>query len=166
MKKLIFLIGICLSGGVSNSFAQSGSNNTSLTHLLNNYYEIKSALVNSDAAKAASAATSFVNAAKSVDMKALSENDRKALIAVQEKLKADAQSIASSGKIEGQRTAFASLSGNIYALAKSLKLSEDKIYQQYCPMKKMYWLSNEAAIKNPYYGNSMLTCGKLTDTLK
>ncbi len=89
MKKLILLIGICLSGTVSSLFAQSGSNNTSLTHLLNNYYEIKNALVNSDAAKASSSATSFVNAAKSVDMKALSENDRKTLIAVQEKLKAD-----------------------------------------------------------------------------
>ena len=82
MKKLILLIGICLSGAVTSLFAQSGSNNTNLASLLNNYYEIKSALVNSDAAKAASAATSFVNAEKSVDMKALSENDRKALIAV------------------------------------------------------------------------------------
>ena len=166
MKKLILLIGIYLSVAVTSLFAQSGSNNTNLASLLNNYYEIKSALVNSDAAKAASAATGFVNAAKSVDMKALSENDRKALIAVQEKLKADAQSIASSDKIDAQRKAFASLSGNIYTLAKSVKLSADKIYQQYCPMKKMYWLSDEAAIKNPYYGKTMLTCGNVTDTLK
>jgi len=166
MKKLILLIGICLSGTVPSLFAQSGSNNTSLTHLLNNYYEIKNALVNSDAAKAASAATSFVNAAKSVDMKALSENDRKAFMVVQENLKADAQSIASSDKTDVQRKAFASLSGNIYTLAKSVNLSADKIYQQYCPMKKMYWLSDEAAIKNPYYGKTMLTCGNVTDTLK
>lgn len=166
MKKLILLIGICLSASISNSFAQSGSNNTSLALLLKNYYEIKSALVNSDAANAASAATGFVNAAKSIDIKALSENDRKTFIAVQEKLKADAQSITSTGKIETQRKAFASLSGNIYALAKSVKLSADKIYQQYCPMKKMYWLSDEAAIKNPYYGKAMLTCGNVTDTLK
>lgn len=166
MKKLILLIGICLSVAVPNSFAQIGSNNTGLSSLLNNYYEIKNALVNSDAAKSASAATSFVNAAKSVDMKALAENDRKAFMVVQEKLKADAQSIASSDKIDAQRKAFASLSGNIYTLAKSVKLSAAKIYQQYCPMKKMYWLSNEAAIKNPYYGKTMLTCGNVTDTLK
>jgi len=33
-------------------------------------------------------------------------------------------------------------------------------------MKKTYWLSNEAAIKNPYYGNAMLNCGNVTDTMK
>lgn len=166
MKKLIFLIGLCLSGGISDTFAQNGSNNAALSPLLNNYYEIKNALVNSDAAKTSASATRFVNTAKLVDLKTLSENDRKSFVAVLEKLKADAQSIASSNKIDAQRTAFASLSGNIYTLAKSAKLSEDKIYQQYCPMKKVYWLSDEAAVKNPYYGKTMLTCGKVTDTLK
>jgi len=33
-------------------------------------------------------------------------------------------------------------------------------------MKKAYWLSSEAAIKNPYFGNAMLACGKITETLK
>ena len=28
------------------------------------------------------------------------------------------------------------------------------------------WLSEEQAIKNPYYGSSMLTCGKITETIK
>jgi hypothetical protein len=33
-------------------------------------------------------------------------------------------------------------------------------------MKKASWLSSEAAIKNPYFGSAMLTCGKVTATLK
>jgi len=33
-------------------------------------------------------------------------------------------------------------------------------------MKDAYWLSNETAIKNPYYGSRMLTCGSVKDTLK
>jgi len=33
-------------------------------------------------------------------------------------------------------------------------------------MKKSSWLSNDTSIKNPYYGSSMLTCGKVTGTLK
>jgi Cu(I)/Ag(I) efflux system membrane fusion protein len=28
------------------------------------------------------------------------------------------------------------------------------------------WLSTEESIKNPYYGQSMLTCGEVTDTIK
>ncbi|MAQ74933.1 MAG: hypothetical protein CL613_01215 [Aquimarina sp.] len=31
-------------------------------------------------------------------------------------------------------------------------------------MKKAYWLSKEKDIKNPYYGSSMLTCGKVAET--
>jgi hypothetical protein len=51
-------------------------------------------------------------------------------------------------------------------MAKGVKLSSEPIYQQYCPMKKAAWLSNESAVKNPYYGSSMLTCGNVTDTIK
>jgi hypothetical protein len=32
-------------------------------------------------------------------------------------------------------------------------------------MKKAYWLSGDAAIKNPYFGSSMLTCGKVSTTI-
>jgi len=32
-------------------------------------------------------------------------------------------------------------------------------------MKKAVWLSNEKAIKNPYYGSQMLTCGKVVETI-
>jgi hypothetical protein len=32
-------------------------------------------------------------------------------------------------------------------------------------MKKSYWLSADEAIKNPYYGNMMLTCGKVSETI-
>jgi len=28
-----------------------------------------------------------------------------------------------------------------------------------------YWLSNEKAIKNPYYGESMMACGEIKETI-
>jgi hypothetical protein len=40
------------------------------------------------------------------------------------------------------------------------------LYIQFCPMKKAEWISNDKNIKNPYYGKSMLTCGKTTDSIK
>ena len=55
---------------------------------------------------------------------------------------------------------------NIFALVKGLKANENPVYQQYCPMAKAYWLSDNATVKNPYYGKSMLTCGKVSETLK
>ena len=57
-------------------------------------------------------------------------------------------------------------SNNFYSLAKAVKLSTQTIYQDYCPMKKAFWLSEVPAIKNPYYGKAMLTCGKITETIK
>ena len=52
------------------------------------------------------------------------------------------------------------------AVAKAVKLTGDPIYQAYCPMKKAYWLSSQKDIKNPYFGNAMLTCGEVTETIQ
>jgi Cu(I)/Ag(I) efflux system membrane fusion protein len=44
------------------------------------------------------------------------------------------------------------------------------VYYQFCPMmnnnKGAYWLSETSDIRNPYYGDAMLTCGETKDTLK
>jgi hypothetical protein len=90
----------------------------------------------------------------------------KAFKPLQEKLSFDAEHISATKEIDHQRDHFQSFSDNFYKLAKAVKLSEQPVFQAYCPMKKAYWLSSDAAIKNPYYGKQMLTCGKVSDTLK
>jgi hypothetical protein len=61
------------------------------------------------------------------------------------------------------------LSENMYALIKVSK-TETPTYYQFCPMandgKGANWLSKENAVKNPYYGSQMLTCGKVVETIK
>lgn len=151
---------------IQYSFAQDNTKTTSLIQLLNSYYDIKNALVSSDAKTASSKAVDLVKALNAVDIKALSETDMKTFMLLQDKLGFDAKHIAENNGIAEQREHFSSLSNNIYKLAKTVKLSAEPVYQQYCPMKKMYWLSSEASIKNPYYGKAMPTCGKVTDTLK
>jgi hypothetical protein len=166
MKKLFLVVVFFTTVTVQHSFAQDSTKTNQLSALLNSYYGIKNALVSSDATVAATKASELIKAIDGIDMKTLSEADHNAFMAAQGKLKADAQTIAASSKIEAQRTTFSTLSNNIYTLAKAAKLSTEPVYQQYCPMKKMYWLSSETVIKNPYYGKMMLTCGKVTDTLK
>ncbi|MGN7824700.1 DUF3347 domain-containing protein [Chitinophaga sp. 22536] len=122
--------------------------------LLTNYYSIKDALVSGNADNAASAAASFVQAAKTSDA------------SVKDKLITDASGISGTKDLARQREAFKALSDDLYQLAKSSKLSDQPIYQDYCPMKKASWLSNSTAIKNPYYGSQMLSCGKINDTIK
>lgn len=136
-----------------------------LTPLLNDYYELKNALVKDDSGAAAAKAADFLKAVNGVDMKALSGKEHTTFMALQDKLSMDARHISEVKNLSHQREHFASLSLNMYTLAKASKLSDQAIYQDYCPMKKTYWLSNEAAIKNPYFGNEMLTCGQVKETL-
>ena len=166
MKKIFFVVVILSTITVQYSFAQDNIKTTSLTQLLNSYYDVKNALISSDAKTAAIKAADLVKALNAIDMKALSEADMNAFMSLQEKLAFDAKHISENNGIAEQREHFSSLSNNIYKLAKAVKLSAEPVYQEYCPMKKMYWLSSEAAIKNPYYGKAMPTCGKVTDALK
>ncbi len=103
-------------------------------------------------------ATEFVKTLNGIDSKIVNDATREGLLK-------DAAQIAETKDIKHQREHFANLSTNMFALAKALKLSDQPVYQQYCPMKKTSWLSSEKAIKNPYYGSAMLTCGKVVETI-
>jgi Protein of unknown function (DUF3347) len=126
---------------------------------LQTYYEVKGALISSNASVAGNKATALINAIKANEK----INASKVL---RDKILFDAEHIAESKDIEHQRDHFTFLSTGFYALVKAVKLSDKPVYYAYCPMKKSYWLSESEAIKNPYYGNKMLTCGKVAEVLK
>jgi hypothetical protein len=164
MKKLFFTLALLATVYLQQSVAQDGSATPS--QLLTTYYGIKDALVNGDANTAASQAAEFVKTIKAIDMKSLPDTGMTAFISSQDKLTKDAAYIAGNNDLRRQREHFATLSANMFTLAKGLKLSSQPIYEAWCPMKKAYWLSSESTIKNPYFGNQMLTCGKVAETLK
>jgi Protein of unknown function (DUF3347) len=141
------------------------SSHSSLSNLLPLYYDLKNALVNDDAASASKKAEALLNAINRVDLKTLSGKEHDIFVSLKDKLSYDTRHIAEVQKIDHQREHFASLSLNMYTLAKSAKLTSQPVYEDYCPMKKAYWLSEEAIIKNPYFGTQMPTCGKVTNTL-
>lgn len=158
MKQIFLIVAFVATLSVQNGFAQNTNNNGSKAgQLLDLYYEIKDALVKGNPALAATKAEEFSKSAANV--KDLPESDRKALLK-------DAAALSATKDLKEQRTSFADFSEHMFALAQSVKLSADPIYKIYCPMKKVNWLSKESAIKNPYYGSAMLTCGKVTETLK
>jgi len=125
--------------------------------LLPLYYSVKDALLGGNATIAASKAGELVKALNDADVKTITNRDG---------LLEHAGKIAASKDLKSQREHFAGLSTEMIALAKASKLSAEPVYQMYCPMKKSNWLSSEKAIKNPYYGSAMLTCGKVTETIK
>ncbi|RZJ86404.1 MAG: DUF3347 domain-containing protein, partial [Chryseobacterium sp.] len=74
--------------------------------------------------------------------------------------------IATSKDLNVQRESFAPLSNQVIELVKKKSIASDNAYVQYCPMKKASWLSTESTIRNPYFGDAMLTCGSVKETLK
>lgn len=147
MKKLLFTLGVMLLG--YTAFSQQTDT------LLNQYIRIKNALVNDDSKAATVAIKAFQQAVNSESSFA----EKEALVAATEKL-------AGANDLEKQRTAFAAVSVVMWKVVKESSSLKQEVYYQYCPMKKAYWLSKESAIENPYYGSSMLTCGKVAETKK
>jgi hypothetical protein len=162
MKK-IFLFSAMLVSLAITVQAQTG---TKLSVVLNQYYAVKNSLVAGDVTKAGNAANEFIKSVNSVETKALPAAEQKAFQSLQGKLLVDAGSIATSKDISKQREIFASLSNSMISLAKAAKITDAAIYVDYCPMKKSSWLSDEKAIKNPYYGSAMLSCGNVKETIK
>ncbi|TAJ47386.1 MAG: DUF3347 domain-containing protein [Chitinophagaceae bacterium] len=157
MKKILFIATLFAMTGLNNSYGQTNAKSDP-SQLLSLYYDIKDALVGGNANTASAKAEGFVKALNSVDSKLVSETSKEALLN-------DATHIFESKDIKHQREHFAPFSDNMITLAKTVKLSAEPVYQQYCPMKKSSWLSSQQAIKNPYYGSSMLTCGSVKATL-
>ena len=157
MKKIFFIVALFATAFLQQSFAQD-STKTQASLLLTTYYALKDALISSNPNAAAANAGEFLKAIDVIDKKIITPETRSTLIG-------DATSISLSKDIKVQREKFEALSAHVFALAKMVKLSAEPIYQQYCPMKKASWLSNNQAIKNPYYGNAMLTCGNIKETL-
>lgn len=158
MKKIFFAIAMLFSTTIS--FAQTQS----IRNLTTQYLQIKTALANDDATKATAAAAEFSKLVANIPMKDISSTLHPTFMQHQKALIAESKTIASSKDIKAQRKAFMELSSNMIALAKTDKISNTPIYEEYCPMKKASWLNETKEISNPYYGSSMSDCGKVTAT--
>lgn len=150
---ILHVVLLIVAGGLSAQEKTVGLNP------LQAYYEVKEALISSNTSLAGAKATQFINVIKA--------NERtNASKLLRDKILFDAGQIAGSKDIEHQRNDFSSLSADFYALVKAVKLNDKPVYYDYCPMKKSYWLSEDELIKNPYYGNIMLSCGKIGEVFK
>lgn len=71
--------------------------------------------------------------------------------------------------LDKQRDHFARLSKHMTELLSAFGTPDNTLYYQYCPMafenKGAYWLSSSKEIRNPYYPESMLTCGRVEEEL-
>lgn len=126
-----------------------------VTAVYDQYSDLKTALVNTDAEEAQTAA-------KKLTEKLAEVNDNSSALAA-------AQTIAGTSNINEQRTAFLELSAAMEEMM-SGALASGELYKQYCPMafdgKGGAWLSASKEIRNPYYGDKMLKCGSVQATIQ
>jgi len=140
-----------------------------LKAVFDSYFAVKDALVKTDGNTASTKAKDLLTAINGVKMEQLSAEEHNIWMKIMKDLVFDAGHIAETKDASHQRDHFTTLSKNMYALIKVSK-QETPIYFQHCPMyndgKGADWLSKENAIKNPYYGSQMLSCGKTVETIK
>ena len=71
--------------------------------------------------------------------------------------------------LEKQRTAYAQFEEGLYRSIKAFGVTDKPVYRQFCPMalnnKGSYWLSDKKPIRNPYFGDQMLTCGETKEVI-
>ncbi|BAV04480.1 Protein of unknown function [Filimonas lacunae] len=131
------------------------------------YFAMKNALVAGNSSQAAVEANRLQQAIEQVAMAQLAQEQHMAWMKAGKDLAASAAVIASVKDIDKQRMALAQLSTHLYPVIKAGGIGRP-VYYQHCPMYNdgADWFSTEKAIKNPYYGNQMLTCGKTTETIQ
>jgi hypothetical protein len=165
MKKIAILLFICLTA-FTNVKARTPDLNEAFNNIIKAYLELKNALVTDNSTKAKTGATNLLTALSEVRDKDFDEATRKVWLANTAKLRFDARHISESDDINHQREHFATLSTNMLGVLKTPIINTITLYKQYCPMKKKYWVSETAMIKNPYYGSKMITCGETKGTIK
>jgi protein SCO1 len=81
-------------------------------------------------------------------------------------VQAAASALQQAADLKGARAAFATIGDALMRQAKESGAPlGDEVKVAYCPMVQKYWLQKGEKIRNPFYGQSMLDCGRLSDRL-
>ena len=144
-------------GNSGNRTGVSAGGARAYREVIKDYLRIKDALVSGADARAAAAARDGGKG-----LAALSDSDGMAELA------SAFRDVAGAQDLEGRREAFIALSGEIIRIGSGLEHPGSPLYVQFCPMADSgngaYWISDREEIRNPYYGDAMLTCGEVTET--
>lgn len=121
--------------------------------IFQHYLRLRTALVESDGEEAVAAAKDLTEQ--------LTDEQGQALTA--------ARVITEADNLDAQRAAFADLSEELAPLF-SRGIKSGTIYRQHCPMAfdgaGADWISDAKEIRNPYFGDKMLTCGSVVETIQ
>jgi len=139
-----------------------------LGQTVQSYLKLKDAFVDTNGDEARTDATEFLNNIGDVQMELLEGEAHMFWMEKMNILKGHAENIIETNDVEIQRKQFKFISD---ALVQTITAfgTEDTIYLQYCPMafddEGADWLSRDEEIRNPYFGEKMLKCGSIKETI-
>jgi len=150
--------------------AISSNTKEALKPLFISYFEFKDALVTDDFPLAKKAGKNMSQSLSKINMSLFTGESHDVWMKYSNEIKSALQHIEHFTSIEELRTSFQLISENIIYLGNSFNPIEETLFVQHCPMansnKGAYWMSMEKDIKNPYFGQGMLTCGEVKSTIK
>lgn len=133
------------------------------------YFSLKNALVKDDFKTSALYVNEMFQALKKVDMEVFEGDSHMKWMKYKNELEVALQSAKGAQDLNGIRKSFVNISNTIVALAQNYKPVENILYIQECPMANdnqgASWLSQDADVMNPYFGESMLNCGEVKETI-
>ena len=118
--------------------------------VLDHYLKIQGELAKDSIKGVDEHAAAIAKAVKGDDMKMLSPDVAK-----------QADMLAQAKDLKAARAAFKPLSASLVKYLADNKAGVGTYHEAYCPMVKASWLQTGKAIKNPYMGKEMLSCGEL-----
>ncbi len=129
--------------------------------VLNDYFNLKDALVADDNAKAKELGATLAKSFGNLDISKYADPKKSDLKDIIEDAVEHAEHISESD-IDHQREHFKILSKDVTDMV-AITGTENTLYQQFCPMYDggSAWLSTSKDVMNPYYGSRMLNCGKV-----
>ncbi|MCJ8166755.1 DUF3347 domain-containing protein [Pontibacter sp. E15-1] len=143
---------------------------TQIKQLVDEYLNLKEALVSADAEAAKKAANSVLTLANAMPVATLTGDEKAYAEEKTAQVKESASAIANASDIDAQRASLDKLSESVFSMAKAFGATNQELYYQHCPMANnnegAYWISTTQEIRNPYFGDKMLKCGSTQETYK
>ena len=140
-----------------------------IASLLDSYLLLKNALIAGDAEKAKSSAQATLTSLEKFDASSFTGKPKKVYDGQLDMIKTHNTKILKATDVAAQRQELNMLSMHILALVKTFKANPMPLYKQHCPMafdnKGAGWLSESKEIRNPYFGDKMLKCGSVKDSI-
>jgi Cu(I)/Ag(I) efflux system membrane fusion protein len=139
-----------------------------ITALADNYFKVKNGLVSDNIAATKSAIIDMKESLDKVEMSGLKDTAHDSWMALSQQLKEALQMMQKADQLSGLRQHFSMLSENIIEVTEIFGLEKAKVYKDFCPMafdnKGAVWLAESEEIRNPYFGETMLSCGEVKET--